>query len=102
MREGRISGDELKVLLVICDEVASFERPFVELRNEEWARRAGMNERSMRRVRKRLLDDESGRAYLLRRVNPDDQRTFLYALREPQWWTEVQKSREEIKRIATP
>lgn len=100
--EGRISGDELKILLVVADETSSWSRPFVRLTNAQMADRAGMNKRAMRRVRKRLLDDEDGEAYLVRRRDPEDERRYLYGLSPPQWWREQEIGRETIRRLATP
>lgn len=88
--------------LVVADETSSWSRPFVRLTNEEMVDRAGMNERVMRRVRKRLLNEENGKAYLVRRRDPDDKRRYLYGLIPPQWWRDQEIDRGEIRRVATP
>jgi DNA-binding MarR family transcriptional regulator len=98
-REERITSDELVLLLVVAEQTAGWNRPWVRLKNAEMADLAGMNERAARRVRNRLLDQ----GYIVRRRDPDDRRVWLYGLRKPdRWRKEGEMSREEIREKATP
>jgi hypothetical protein len=98
-RAGRITGDELTLLLVVAEQTSGWNRPWVRLKNSEMADLAGMNERAARRVRNRLLDQ----GYIVRYRDPDDRRVYLYGLRRPdEWKEEGEMSREEIREKATP